>query len=223
MNLIFLFNIAFFHFCAGLGICCIKTPQVIVIAEYFSEKKELANSIRVSGNPLGGAVVPFFLVLIFKTFGVQLSFIVLSGVLLQLLVVVSLIRPYETTQRIAYNRQVRRRREESVANGDTAVLQINEKAKSAQKAKKLDFKLLKNPLYLTHVAMITFFALALPQFQYFIPLYGRSILLTPSQNSIILAYQSVVDVLLRLTIGAVLNKKLFKKTHMVTFWWVPRA
>ena len=198
--------------------CCIETPQVIIIAEYFSEKKELANSIRVSGNPLGGAVVPFFLVLIFNTFGVQLSFIVLSGVLLQLLVIVSLMRPYKTTQLIAYNSQVRKRRREAVANGETAALQINENVKPTQKAKRLDFKLLKNPLYLTHVAMIAFYSLALPHFQYFIPLYGRSIFLTPTQNSIILAYQSVADTTLRLTLGALLNHKIFKKTHAFTVW-----
>ena len=190
-------NIIYHYVFTGTGIGCIETPQVIILPEYFNKKKELANSVRVSGNPLGGAVIPFLLVSIFETFGVQLSFIMLSGVLFHLLIVVAIIRPYKTHQLIIYNKEIRKKRKTSTAENELMTLDTMKPKQPQKKAKRLDLKLLKNPLYMTHVAMIIFISLALPHFQYFIPLYGKSIKLSPTQNSIILAYQSVTDSALR--------------------------
>jgi len=174
--------------------CCLETPQVIILSEYFSEKKELANSFRVSGNPLGGAVVPFVLVLLFEAYGVQLSFIILSGIFFQLLVFLFLIRPIKTHQMIVYNSSKKGDHylDEAQEADESLAMEAEESSSSKPqemhppKAKKIDFKLLRNPLYWTHIAMITFFSIALPHMQYFMPLYGKSINLTPFDNSVIL-------------------------------------
>ena len=206
-------------FFLGIGKCCIETPQVIVLSEYFDKKKELANSFRVAGNPLGGAVIPFVLVLLFNYYGVQLSFIILSGILLQLLVLVFLIRPYKTHQIIVYNTEIRKKKKLAASAGEVDPFKSSTQPQQPKsKAKRIDIKLLKNPLYLTHVGMMFFFSIAVPQVQYFVPIFGKSIGLTPTENSIVLAYQSVSDSAIRLLLGALLDRKFFKKTHAFVFW-----
>lgn len=198
----------------GIGMCSIETSQVVVLSDYFQDKKELANSVRVAGNPLGAAVLPFLLVFLFEYYGLRLTFIILSALLVQLSVLIFLIRPYKIHQKIVLaNRELKARNVEDV-NPEEVVLELEtDKGSKTEKAKRFDLKLFKNPLYLTHVGMIAGLSICLPQALYFAPIFGRSIGLTPTENSIILAYQSIFDSLTRLFIGYLLNKKLFKKTH----------
>ena len=200
--------------------CSIETCQIVVLSDYFNKKKELANSLRVSGNPLGGAVLPFFLVTLFEHYGLKLTYIILSALLLQLSVLIFLIRPYEVHQKIVLTRQIEELRgNDSYAANEMEILELNKDDKpEIEKAKKFDIKLFINPLYLTHIFMMIGLSIALPQVQYFVPIYGKSISLSPNENSIILAHQSICDSLLRLLIGILLNKKLFKKTHCFAVW-----
>ncbi|XP_018007035.1 monocarboxylate transporter 4 [Hyalella azteca] len=191
----------------GIGMCTIETSQVIVLSEYFNKKKELANSLRVSGNPLGGAAFPFILVIIFEHYGLRFSFIILSALLAQLGAFIFLIRPYKLHQRIVLARR------KNYPRLDTTE---DDKFKTdipAQKAKKLDFKLFLNPLYWCHLAMIVGFSANMPHAQIFFAVYCKSVGLSDTLISVLLAYQAILDSLTRLLIGFLLNKKLFKKTH----------
>uniref|UniRef100_A0A6A7G8J7 Monocarboxylate transporter 1-like n=2 Tax=Hirondellea gigas TaxID=1518452 RepID=A0A6A7G8J7_9CRUS len=197
----------------GVGMCSIETSQIVVLSEYFQNKKEIANSIRVSGNPLGGAALPFLLILLFEYYGLKLTYIILSALFLQLSVLIFLIRPYKIQQKIVQAKRIRAAKA-SMAFEEEMQQEIQpEELPKPEKVKKFDLKLFLNPLYWSHIFMMVGYAVALPQVQYFVPILGKSINLSPTQNSIILAYQAIFDSLCRLAIGYLLNKKLFKKTH----------
>lgn len=198
----------------GVGMCAIETGQVVVLSDYFQEKKELANSIRVAGNPLGGAALPFFLVLVFEYYGLRLTYIILSALFLQLSVLIFLLRPYKTHQKIVNVRRINAQDARGGAAAEGRFLELPQTSNDPnEKSKPLNIKLFTNPLYLTFVAMMVGFAVALPQTVYFIPIYGNSIGLSPEQNSAILAYQSFYDSFMRLLLGYLLDRKLFKKNH----------
>ncbi|XP_047737057.1 monocarboxylate transporter 2 isoform X2 [Hyalella azteca] len=198
----------------GAGMCAEGIGQVVVMPEYFRNKKELANSIRVAGHPLGGAAFPFFFVPIFEHFGLKLTFIILSALFAQLGVFVFLIRPFSVHVKMAEVKKLRRenasRRSSNyqITMTDDEVLQ-----EKPIKAKKLDLKLFSNPIYLTHICAIVGLSAALPHAHYFVAVYGKSIGFTLEQNSILLAYQSVFDGVTRLILGYVLDRRVFKKTH----------
>jgi len=206
----------------GAGMCAIETCQVHILSDYFNKKKELANSLRVTGNPLGGATMPFLVIFLVDAFGLKLTYIALSGVLLQLGVLVCLMRPYEVHQRIVQASRVRKlRRKTDLERCEHEMFELTTAkasvAPAKEKAKRVDLSLLKQPLYLTHLAMITGLSVALPQLQYFLPRFGDSIGMTQRENSAVLAYQSVFDSTTRFVIGLLLNKKLFKKTNCFAF------
>ncbi|KAF2343758.1 Major facilitator superfamily, partial [Trinorchestia longiramus] len=196
----------------GIGMCTIETCQVIVLPQYFKKKKELANSLRVSGNPLGGAVFPFILVLMFEHYGLRLSFIIMASVLTQLGAFIFLIRPHKVHQRIVLAKRARNHKTDSPENSTAQ--------KPQEKAKKFDIGLFLNPLYWTHLAMITGLSACLPHAQIFVAVYGKSIEFSSTQISALLAYQAILDSITRLIIGFFLNKQVFKKTHCFVAWGV---
>lgn len=206
--------------------CCIETCQVHVLSDYFHEKKELANSLRVSGNPLGGAALPFLLIFLVDYFGLKYTYFVLSAMLLQLAVLVMLLRPYKVHQRIVHLKRIEKLVSSQLVEEECELQEVqNNKSDDVvqpkeEKSKMIDMKLLKNPLYMTHIGMMLFLAIALPHFQFFLPRYGLSINLTQAENSALLAFQSVLDSATRITIGLLLNKKLFMKTRCFVVWLV---
>ncbi|XP_047737437.1 monocarboxylate transporter 1 isoform X2 [Hyalella azteca] len=198
----------------GTGMCAVETCQIVVMPEYFRNKKELANSIRVAGYPLGGAAFPFFLLPFFEYFGLKLTFIILSALFAQLAVFVFLIRPFSTHVKMAEVKKSRKEKaSKSISNGAVAMDDSKLSQEKPIKAKKFDLKLFLNPIYLTHIGMIVGFSAALPHAQYFVAVYGKAIGFSLEQNSILLAYQAVLDSFTRLLLGYMLDKKIFKKTH----------
>ncbi|XP_047740913.1 monocarboxylate transporter 2-like [Hyalella azteca] len=198
----------------GTGMCAVGIGQIIVMPDYFRNKKELANSIRVAGHPLGGAVFPFFFLPIFENFGLKLTFIILSALFAQLAAFVFLIRPFSVHVKMAEVQKSRReKRKQSASNCVTAINDNEPPQETKMKAKKFDLKLFLNPIYLTHIGTIAGLSAALPHAHYFLAAYGKAIGFSLEQNSILLAYQSVLDGVTRLLLGYMLDRKLFKKTH----------
>lgn len=192
--------------------CIIETCQVILLPQYFSKKKELANSFRVSGNPLGGGIFPFILVPIYENFGLRLSFIILASIFAQLGAFIGLLRPYKTHQLMVLTKRTQHLKGKFKVDTETA------ESSPAEKVKKFDLRLFQNPLYWTHVAMIVGYSLALPHAQYFVAVYCKSVHMSDDKISILLAYQAILDSITRLSIGFLLNKRYVRKTRCFSFW-----
>ena len=218
MYIIVSYGIFNFYF-SGCGLCCIETPQVVVLPQYFKEKKELATSFRVAGNPIGAVVLPFILVSLFEEFGVKLSFIFISGIFFQLFVLVTLIRPHETHVQIIRNDFQRRRKSVHFSTGNSTKF-LPSDHKNSSITKRVNWKLLGNPLFMTHIAMMFLFSSSMPHCLYFLLVYGRTIGLSPAQNSTVLTFQALCDAFLRISFGACLNRKMFKNTHAFTVTFV---
>ncbi|XP_018008790.1 monocarboxylate transporter 2 [Hyalella azteca] len=198
----------------GTGMCAVYTGQIIVMPDYFRNKKELANSIRVAGLPLGGAAFPFFFLPIFENFGLKLTFIILSALFAQLAAFVFLIRPFSVHVKMAEVQKSRKEKRKQIATNSVIAINHTESPQETElKAKKFDLKLFLNPIYWTHIGAIVGLSAALPQAHYFLAVYGKAIGFSLEQNSILIAFQSVLDGVTRLLIGCMLDRKLFKKTH----------
>uniref|UniRef100_A0A2P2I0M9 Monocarboxylate transporter 2-like n=1 Tax=Hirondellea gigas TaxID=1518452 RepID=A0A2P2I0M9_9CRUS len=204
----------------GMGMSLLETPQVIVLSDYFDRRKELADSLRVAGNPIGGIILSFLFVSLHESVGIKLTFVFMSAILLQTVVPLCLIRPYHVQQKIT---QARKSQLTKTYSNDcereqmkkAQIIEIHKKD-AGHTRKKFDFILFKDPIYLTYIAMIFCWGLGFPHMFYFIPMYGRSINLSPTQNSTLIAYQSTLDCINRIITGMLLNRRMFEKRHYFT-------
>ena len=150
-----------------------------------------------------------------------MTFIILSAMFLQLLILISLIRPYSVQQRIHVLDERKTQSNQPVYQNEIEIIQSNTTGQRVCKKPNIfDLALLKNPIYYTYISMISFWALGLPQTFYFLPMYGRSINLSARENSLLLTYQSIHDFLCRIVIGFLLNKRIFQKRECFFVWWV---
>ncbi|MCL4129661.1 UNVERIFIED_CONTAM: hypothetical protein GTU68_030861 [Idotea baltica] len=206
----------------GIGICIIESGQVVVIANYFDKKLSIANGVRVSGNPLGGICFPFVLVYFLQNFGARSTNIMLAAVFLNIFVCAALIRPLETHKKIQVIDSLKRNEKEFHTNksDNRNIYKQLMKSKPEElnpKKRALEFHFLKMGVYWVFIFMIICVAMALPLVIFYIPIYGNSIGLTPTQNSFLLSLQSSVDILFRMTMGFLSNKKIFKIAHGFIF------
>jgi len=88
--------------------------------------------------------------------------------------------------------------------------------KKSVKGKKFNLKLLKSPLYLSYLLMVLGIASSMPTLQYYVTRFGESINLSPTENSILLAYQSILDALMRFAAGFLLDRNFLNKSQCLT-------
>ncbi|XP_064083720.1 monocarboxylate transporter 2-like [Macrobrachium nipponense] len=199
----------------GTGMCMAETPGFILVTDYFQEKRSLANGIRAAGNPLGGILFSPMIVLLHQEFGLRGMFMLIAGVMLQLVVFGMLMRPFELHEKVVqedYWRQVQR--DTGTSDLQIRALKATLASQRVTKEKKaIDFSILKNPAYLVYLVMVMCTACALPSALLYAPVYGRSIGLSDFENSAISAYISCCDVVMRLFCGFIFNRKKYNKRY----------
>ena len=206
-----------FHY-TGIGICLIESSQVVVIAQYFDKKLSIANGFRVTGNSIGAIIYPFLIVFIYDTFGVTAMRLILAGIILNVLVCLAIIRPMKTHQKIQVLSYVNKLDvdHQSKSIHYKELLDILPEGKPNKK-RPLDFRIFKNPVYYVFLFAICSLSLSLPTTLYYIPIYGRSVGLTPTQNSILLFAANLGDTFFRIAVGYFSNLNYFKKLHVFAF------
>lgn len=189
----------------GIGLSMSETPGILLVTEYFVEKRALANAIRAAGNPMGGILFSPLVVFLNDQFGLQGSFMMLAGIMLHMAILAMLMRSVEMQEQILHHQHLRKIQAmpENMENGGENTRAIKAKA---PKKKAMDLTLFKNPLFLVYILMGLCVNLALPNFLLYIPAYGRSVGLTNYQTSIIVSYLSFADCILRVLCGYLVQK-----------------
>ncbi|KAG0714631.1 Monocarboxylate transporter 12 [Chionoecetes opilio] len=198
----------------GIGVVMSETPGVLLVTDYFVEKRTLANGLRAAGNPMGGILFSPLVVFLKEQFGLRGSFIIMAGVMLHLAILATLMRPFELQEQIIHQRHLKKTAlnlELKNASGT----KINQTARRKPPPKKaLDSTLFKNPQYLMYLVMILSVGLPLPNFLLYIPAYGQSLGLTSYQLAVLTSYQSGVDIAFRLLCGSVVQKLHLDEGHV---------
>ncbi|OWF49677.1 monocarboxylate transporter 5-like [Mizuhopecten yessoensis] len=79
----------------GIGIAFHNPPIYILLGEYFDKKKGLANAVFISGNALGGIIMPPIYRYVFDEYGLRGGLIITAGITFNSLVAAALLRPTE--------------------------------------------------------------------------------------------------------------------------------
>ena len=182
-----------------------QTSSLLLVTEYFVEKRLLANGIRASGSPLGRILFSPLVVFLNEQFGLQGSFMIMAGIMLQVAVFGMLMRPVELQEKILHHRHLKKidSRPENMENSNEKAQTI--KGKTPDK-KALNLALFKNPQYLVYLVMGLSINLSIENFLLFIPDYGRSVGLDNYQASFIVSYLSGADCILRMLSGYMVQK-----------------
>lgn len=182
-----------------------ETPGLLLVTDYFVEKRSMANGLRAAGNPMGGILFSPLVVFLREEFSLQGVFIIMAGIMLHLAVSAMLMRPFELQEQILHHEHLRKIKSspEYTENGWKGAQTV--KAKPLPK-KALDFTLLKNPQYLVYIVVALSVNVALPNFLLYIPAYGRSVGLTNYQTSVMASYVSGADCIMRMLCGYVVQK-----------------
>lgn len=77
----------------GIGFGCTHGPATVMVSVYFKKRRGLANGVANLGASVGGFVLPLFIRYLLDSFGLKGSFIILSGIMLNLLAFSGLMRP----------------------------------------------------------------------------------------------------------------------------------
>ncbi|XP_033759467.1 monocarboxylate transporter 12-like [Pecten maximus] len=77
----------------GMGAAFNIPPIYILIGEYFDKKKGIANAVFVSGNSLGGVIMPPLYRYIFDEYGLRGGLLITAGITFNSLVAAALLRP----------------------------------------------------------------------------------------------------------------------------------
>jgi nitrate/nitrite transporter NarK len=88
----------------GIGNAMAYCPGVIIVSIYFHKKLGTAVGIATSGVGLGAFSVPLLLEASFLYYGYMGSFVLLSGLFLELMVCGALMRPMSVHRRISDKR-----------------------------------------------------------------------------------------------------------------------
>lgn len=96
-------------FILGAGTAFLYTPGLIIVGQYFKERRGIANGIAVAGCSIGGLVLPPIYSFILNKYGLNGAMIITSGLMLQLFVVAAVLRPPSF-----YQRKIRKIAEEPV-------------------------------------------------------------------------------------------------------------
>ncbi|XP_069942927.1 monocarboxylate transporter 12 [Cherax quadricarinatus] len=203
----------------GLGLSMSETPGFIIISEYFEERRATANGFRASGNPSGGVVFPFIMVFLCSEFPLMGVFMLLAGIMLQICILGMLLRPFHIHQKI-----VQQEYKNSLVSSTHAVQKRNDFQENSsfklnnlpKKRKALQLSFLKNPVFLVYIVLIICTNAGLQNVMFYLILYGTSIGLSGAENSIIVAFLSILDVFARMFIGYISDTKYVKKRHVFT-------
>ncbi|XP_068212709.1 monocarboxylate transporter 12-like [Palaemon carinicauda] len=198
----------------GIGMCMAETPGFLLVTDYFQEKRSLANGIKAAGNPMGGILFSPMIVILNQEFGLRGSFILIAGIMLQLVVLGMLMRPFELQQKIVQEDYWKKMQIEN-GKSDLQIRQMRATVGAEQRIKKkaIDLSFLKNPAYLVYILMVMCTAAALPSALLYAAKYGRSIGLSDLQNSAIASYIFICDVVMRLFCGFIFNRKKSNKRY----------
>ena len=180
----------------------------------------LANGIKVIGNPTGGMLYPFLITTLTYNFGLKQSFLMQAAVLSHLFVLILLIKPFQDhvrSQQCAYQKYLKKHQYEIKEEYLNNLLNECNTEKDKKKTY-LEFKFLLNPAYLVFIIQALGTALALPGFLYFIPAYGRSLGFTPTQYTLLVSVQSILDVAIRPIVGWISNQGRFSKINILACW-----
>ncbi|KAK7068807.1 hypothetical protein SK128_020427 [Halocaridina rubra] len=212
------FSITYFAFTlgalVGIGMCMSETPGFLVVTDYFEKKRTLANGFRAAGNPMGGILFAPMMVLLQQHYGLRGAFIMVAGLMLQLVVCGMLMRPFHKHKQIVENQYwMTRRQSISTIDQQIANLKVQQAYQLKKKKKPLDFTFFKNPPYLVYLVMVLCTNMAMPNALLYAPVYGRLIGLTDLQNSLIASYTSCCDFVMRLFCGWIFNKKIIKTEY----------
>nr|XP_045595841.1 monocarboxylate transporter 2-like [Procambarus clarkii] len=200
----------------GTGLCMSETPGFLTVTDYFQEKRALANGLRAAGNPMGGILFPPLVVFLHHHFGLRGTFMMLAGIMLQMLVFGLLMRPFELHKTIIYEkykRQIKKNLQRGDVDNTEATAARLKVLESGSKKKPLDFTVFKNPAYVMYLVMGMFANAAMPNALFYSPVYGKSIGLSPYENSIVASYVSGCDFCIRLLCGWITNMNLFKTRY----------
>lgn len=77
----------------GMGAAFNIPPIYILIGEYFDKKKGIANAVFVSGNSLGGVIMPPLYRYVFDEYGLRGGLLITAGITFNSLVAAALLRP----------------------------------------------------------------------------------------------------------------------------------
>ncbi|CAL4067409.1 unnamed protein product, partial [Meganyctiphanes norvegica] len=195
----------------GIGLSMAETPGVLVVNQYFEKLRSTANGLRVAGNPLGGMLFPLFYVPILQYFGLKGSYLMLSGVMLQMCVMGFLLRDFQLHRK--YVQRIYIKKMKLLDSPYYLDHQCKKENVITEKTKKkpLEFNLLKNPVFLLFLAMNLGLSFVLPNNIYYIALYAKAIELGPWEISIVLSYYSGLDFVVRLACGWLTDLKIYTK------------
>ncbi|XP_066944851.1 monocarboxylate transporter 12-like [Macrobrachium rosenbergii] len=204
----------------GIGMCMAETPGFLLVTDYFDLKRALANGFRAAGNPTGGFLFSPMIVFLQQYYGLRGAFFIIAGVMLQLVLVGMLLRPYDLHERLVQAKYWKEKQRDCNATDLHQIRRIQQRAAAAAatqgaggKKKPLDFTFLKNPAYLVYLFTMMCSAAALPNAIFYASLYGRAIGLTDLQNSAIASYVSCCDIIIRLLCGVIFNREKANKRY----------
>ncbi|CAL4088401.1 unnamed protein product, partial [Meganyctiphanes norvegica] len=198
----------------GIGVCMSETPGVLIVNQYFRRLRSTANGLRTAGNPLGGMVFPLLYVHLLENFGLKGTYIMITGIMLQICVMGCMLRPFEIhkvhIQKIYFKEMLNTQEEESyeqlLSQNSSKIQTINEKPP-------IEFRFLKNPLFLFYIAMNIGLMFVIPNNLVYSTLYAQAIGLGPWEISFILSYYSGLDFICRLACGWLTDRNIYKKRH----------
>ncbi|RXG67277.1 hypothetical protein Avbf_09086 [Armadillidium vulgare] len=94
---------------------------------------------------------------------------------------------------------------------------LTPKAPKKSERKSFEIHYLKNCVYWIFILSSIAISFCFPLVIYYIPIYGKGIGLSPGHISLLLSSQSVMDAVMRIIIGFVSNRNLFKRLHGIIF------
>ncbi|KAL7638058.1 UNVERIFIED_CONTAM: hypothetical protein RMT77_011683 [Armadillidium vulgare] len=203
----------------GMGVCLIESIQVVVLSNYFEQKLSIANGFRVSGNPIGGMIYPFILYLLADELGFQALRIILGSIFLHILICAFLIRSPKVHRKIQILGTLKDFKVEASKQKEIYKILNNLTPNPPKKSerKSFEFHYLKNCVYWLFIISSIAITFSLPMVIYYIPIYGKSFGLSSGQISLLLSSQSLMDTILRIVIGFISDKNLYKKVHGFIF------
>ncbi|XP_014671934.1 PREDICTED: monocarboxylate transporter 12-B-like [Priapulus caudatus] len=77
----------------GLGMGMVMTPSVVLVGQYFDERRPLATIIASLGVPIGGICAPILTVQLIETYTWQGALLIMGGISLNMVVAAMLFRP----------------------------------------------------------------------------------------------------------------------------------
>ncbi|KAL7638049.1 UNVERIFIED_CONTAM: hypothetical protein RMT77_011674 [Armadillidium vulgare] len=202
-----------------MGICLIETVQIDVMVNYFEEKLAFANGFRVSGESIGGLIFPLILLLLVELFGVRGFRLILASIFLNIIICAILIYSPETHRKIQILSSMNDFPVEKTKKAELykAINSYIPNSTKKSNKKSLEFHYFKNSIYLLFILSTISMSFSIPMVLYNIPIYGRSFGLSSTQISLLLSSQAVVDTVLRIIIGFISNKNVFKKLNVFIF------